>query len=124
MARSLMDTDSLVPENLRSNARVIAGGEIAWRGTDIREVLLALRDRQAIILGIESVVFPWAGSGPQVEAIGDNSDDHEIWVTNPDADIVQLAYEKTIQDIERNVPNPYGDDVWYIVVANAGWVED
>ena len=71
----------------------------------------------AIILGVESVVFPWAGSGPGVEAICDTSTSVKVRQARLRPEEALVSREKAIADIERNVKNPFGDDIWYCLTV-------
>ena len=114
-----MDIGGILPRRFLTRSRTIGNDETVWCGIDIRDVLTRLCESNAIILGIESVTFPWEGSGPRVEAISDASNDILAWQKCLSREaIVRLSRERAIADIERTVPNPYGDDVWYCVVAD------
>ena len=120
--RELLNVETIVSPAFRKNAKVIGNGEIAWRGTDIRAVLEEIVRSGAAILGMESVIFRSALSGPMVEAISDSSRVLERWRNaEPWKWYVQRTLRQSIFDIERNLSNPYGEDIWYIVVASMPW---
>jgi hypothetical protein len=113
----MSDYAKLVPERFRARSRSIGANEVVWRGPDIIEVLDALCDRGAVILGVESVAFPWAGSGPQVQVICDTSTSVKVRQAVSQTDKAWLSREKAVADIERNVRNPFGDDIWYCLTV-------
>ena len=107
-----------VPRHFRARARTIGNDELVWCGNDIREVLDAFVSADAIILGVESVIFPDGGENPQVEAISDTCADIRAWQeTKNRTEVLELAKQRVISDIERNVADPYRADVWYCVTA-------
>ncbi|HEY2476300.1 MAG TPA: hypothetical protein VGI19_16045 [Candidatus Cybelea sp.] len=112
-----MNIEDRISPAFRRNAKIIGGDEIAWRGTDIVAVLNEIVRAGAVILGLESVVFQNGSSAPMVDAISDCS----MWLPRePDEPWEHYAdrtLARSISDIERNVPNPYGNDVWYIVAS-------
>jgi hypothetical protein len=112
-----MEFEDMVSPGPRKNAKVI-GNEIAWRGDDIIVVLKELSAAQVAVLGLESVVFPAAESGPLVEAISDSSDQLSEWRKSESWErCCDHALRRSVADIERNIPDPYRDDVWYIITA-------
>ena len=117
---TLVNFEDIVSPQLRGNARTVGHGEIAWRGTDILAILQEIAGAGYAILGLESVVFAW-DSQPQVEAVSDSSvldrkgESWDSWVSR--------TVGHSIADLERNVRNRYGDDVWYVISAERGPVE-
>lgn len=106
-----------IPQAFRDNAKIIGNNEVAWRGTDIVAVLNEIVRRGGVILGIESVYFREASSGPVVEAISDCSGLLPREASEPWERYAVRTLTRSIHDIERNVRKPYGDDVWYVVVS-------
>jgi hypothetical protein len=104
-----------ISDEFRKNARTLPYGDVAWRGTDIRGVLKELGNAGAAILGLESV--RWRdGQGPYVETISNSSIALQDWrLTDSWERCIALTIERSIFDMERNVSDPYSDNIWYIV---------
>ena len=113
----IVNIETTIPPEFRANAKMIGDDEIAWRGTDIVAVLKEIVRSGAIILGIDIVYFREASSGPVVDAVSDSSAHLPREPNEPWDRYAERSLAKSIFDIERNVRNPYGDDVWYIVVS-------
>jgi hypothetical protein len=110
-----------IAERHPSAVRIIGDGEIAWRGTEILDIFKELSAARFAILGLEVVYIAAAGSTPIVEPINDLSGELSAWQKEyPWEKVVQLTLQKSITDINRNVANPYNDDVWYVVVTQEG----
>lgn len=111
-----MDGDSAFAlPAFRKNAKTI-GNEVAWCGSDILAVLAEIAANGVATNGLESVEFPGDDGRPLVIAISDRHSDLKEWrQTTPWVICVLRAMSRATDDIERNVKNPYRDDVWYIV---------
>jgi hypothetical protein len=110
-----MDNEAFTLLAFREDAKVI-GSEVAWCGKDILGVLGEIAASGVAVCGIESVEFPSDGGHPLVVAISDLHSDLKGWRrTTPWVMCVLSSVPRAQNDIERNVRDPYRDDVWYIV---------
>jgi len=96
--------------------RIIGNGEIAWRGTEILEIFDELSTAHLAVRGLEQVYFAEAGGRPMVEAISDLSAELPVWRREHSwKETMQIALQRSVAAINRNVKNPYSDDIWYVV---------
>lgn len=110
-----MSSKSFELPTFRGNAKVI-GNEVGWRGTDILDVLKETMASGLAVVGIESVRFPCGDGRPLVEAISDRCLDLKEWKQSlPWVHCILRSGSRAMEDIERNVKEPYRADVWYIV---------